>query len=224
MILVATSHASLSAPLARRLALSRTGAKSFRGPVGSKDVLLVETDPGPEGTMVALEGLPAGERPALAVAAGLAAAILPGIRAGDIVVDLRGVEAGWLKAAKEAVVEPKLPLHLGPLASVPAWGAPGWKAELAGRVRASAADVHSSLLRQWCERTATPFMAVMAILEERDEDVPADLPRTADALELARYAAGHPTAAGAAVRLWSRRDLASSRLALFLDRLFRLQS
>ena len=204
-------------PLVQRLSLSPGGRKSFHGSVRGQEVLLVETDPGPEGTMVALEWLPKGVRPSLAVSAGAAAALHDGMKAGDAVVDLRGLDAGWLKAAKLASEESGVRLHLGPVASVPAWGGPGWKAELASKVRASAADVWSGPLRQWCERTSTPFMAVKVVIEEASEELPEDLPRPAAPGELWRRALDRPAEALAAFRQWRRQERAARNLAAFME-------
>lgn len=194
MILLTAATPWESAPLARALGLSPAdpfppgSARLFRGKVGGREVLLVETGMGPLRTREALTSLN-GTVPEAVVSSGLAGALQDQLRGGDLVADLRGAPLAVARRARAVAEELGVALHLGALLSEDAVVAdPAAKARLGRERRAAAVDMESAAVREWAEGRRAPFLAIRAVLDAVDERLPDGVPAGDSWPDLARYA------------------------------------
>jgi nucleoside phosphorylase len=174
-----------------------------------------------------LAGPGAPNHPGMAFVVGLAGGCAPGLQPGDVVVgdpvagsggELDGrADPALLARAERALRAAGLRYRVGRLLTVDGVvTSPAGKAGVFGSHGALAVDMESAHVIAWARRVGVPALAVRAVADGPDDDVPAELLRTVGADGRMRPAAvahllGRPALASAAWRLGrrSRRGLAS---------------
>lgn len=156
-------------------------------------------------------------RPALTViSSGLAGALQPDVRCGDLVADFREAPLELLQSARSTAERLKMPLHLGAFISAERVLKSAEKREHGIKNRALAVDMESGALREWTKAHGGTFMAVRSILDELDDDLPDDVPGEG-AVEALRFAARHWKKIPKLAALGLRQRRAMKRLTTFLE-------
>jgi hypothetical protein len=153
----------------------------------------------------------------LALSAGLAGALDPGLSTGDIVVDLGPEDRALEAAAREAAGRRGLRLRLDRIADADCVLGPEAKASLRSATGAAAVDMEGRALRCWAQGRGLASVNARVILDEAAGAVPACFPDPDDAWALARGILSRPTLLPSLlVAGWrARRCLAG--LAVFLE-------
>jgi adenosylhomocysteine nucleosidase len=204
-----------------------------QGRLDGRRVVLVESGVGRENAARATHALVDAHRPLRIVSAGFAGGLDPALRPGDLVVADSLVDlAGALHTFHTLQTLPTLhssSFRVGRLLTVDrVVREPGEKQELGRKHEALAADMESLAVAEVCRQRDVPFLAVRAISDTADEELPRDVER------LLAQTSG-PARWGAAVRsIWRRpsslKDLlrlrqraleTSDRLAKFLAEVIR---
>jgi len=155
--------------------------------------------------------------PALTViSSGLAGALQPGVRTGDLVADVREAPLELVQSMRETAEKRKLPIHMGVFLSANRVLHPAEKRELGTKQRALAVDMESGALRDWTRARGGTFLAIRAVLDEIDDDLPEDAPSNG-ALGTLAYAARHWRMLPKLAALGLRQGRAMRRLAIFLQ-------
>ena len=180
-------------------------------------VTLVRTGIGAASAKAAMERLDLPERgeQLLVISSGLAGALQPELRSGDLVADVREAPLELVQAARATAERLKLPLHMGVFAAVDRVASAADKRAL-GAKRMVAVDMESGALREWTKARGGTFLAIRAVLDELDEDVPADIPGEG-AVETLKFAARHWRRIPKLAALGLRQGRAMKRLAVFLE-------
>lgn len=181
-------------PLARALGLLPDGPALWRGSVGARRAVLVETGMGSASTAAALErvlGTANGGTPGLAVSTGLCGGLQPGIKSGDLVLDVHGAPLEFALAARPAAERVQVPLHIGAIADADHVLLPAEKRALGAKARAAGVDMESAAVRSWAAGRGSVFLAVRAVLDALEDSVPTLAPQDDTAFGLLRYAASH---------------------------------
>ncbi|MBI4422609.1 MAG: hypothetical protein HY554_02715 [Elusimicrobia bacterium] len=224
MILLTAATPWEAKPLARRwgLALERAPGpgRLYAGRVAGRELRLAQTGMGSAKTAAALQALEAGDAsaPAAVASVGLAGALQPGVRAGELVADLRGAPLDWLQAARETAGELRMPLHLGAIRSADRVLGPREKRELGAAQRAVAVDMETSAVRAWSERRGAVFVGVRAVFDELDERAPEGGPEDDSAGATLRFAASRWAELPRLVRFWPRQAGGMRVVGRFLER------
>lgn len=219
MIVVTAATRWESEPLARLWGLSPSTPGLLRGEAAGRKVALVETGIGAEKTREALRRLGV-EKVSVVLSAGLAGALQPGMRRGDIVLDLRGGPIERAEAARAIASRLGLALHMGAVASSErVLAAPAAKRALGLERRAAAVDMESAAVREWAASRGAEFLAVRVVLDELGDRLPEGVPEGDGPAELARYALARWKDIPLLLSLGLRQKRAMSSLARFLGEL-----
>jgi adenosylhomocysteine nucleosidase len=169
------------------------------------------------------------------ISIGLSGALSPDIGTGDVVVgecvktassggfgEYR-CDPGLLDIAAGAFTEDEMP-KIGPLLAVEkVIVASKDKKKLAGAYNCLAVDMESAGAARAAKKAGVPFIAVRAISDELDEDLPVDFNRFTvegrmDWPCFAFYVATHPGTIGPLIRLGRSSNLAVANLTAILDK------
>ncbi|MBI5210562.1 MAG: hypothetical protein HY927_11385 [Elusimicrobia bacterium] len=208
-------------PLAGRLGLAVRKGRVVEGLESGRRVLLLRTGMGSASvsrSLATIEAAAEGLRPLRCViSTGLAGALTPELRTGDIVADLRGDALSLAGAAQACSDGLGLRLCLGKVAhAATVLATPEQKAALARAAEACAVDMESEPLRRWASEHGWPFLSLRVILDAADESLPPGTPDPEDVAALAGYALFHPHRIGALVRLGLRTRRCMGNLAVYL--------
>ena len=224
MILVAAATPWEARPLAAALRLSAApgGAGLYSGVVAGRRIVLAEVGVGPERAAESLGRIDARDA-RLALSAGFAGALAPGLRPGDIVADMRGAPAGWGEQARRIASRMGAALRLGAVVSADHVCTPEEKRAL-GAAQGPLADdgplaidMETETVRQWARARGAAFVSARVVLDAADERVPAAAPESAAPAALARYVLRNYRDAAVLARLAVRRGPAMRRLCSFLN-------
>ncbi|MBI3297418.1 MAG: hypothetical protein HYZ75_04600 [Elusimicrobia bacterium] len=210
-------------PLARALGLVTDGPGLWRGTVGSRRSILVETGIGAAAAASAMErvfGSANGHTPGLAVSTGLCGALQPGLKPGDLVLDVHGAPVELALAAKPAAERAGVALHIGAIAHADHVLRPEEKRALGVKERAAAVDMESTAVRAWAEGRGSVFVAARAVLDSLEDTAPSSAPDGNTFPDLLRYAAAHwrelPHLAMTGLRTRAAMDALGRFLAIYL--------
>lgn len=204
-------------PIAAALGLSAKG-RTYRGFINKKEVLLIETGVGRERVQLALANL--GTLPSddlLVISAGLAGALQPDLRNGDLIGDVRNAPIEFVQAARQAAAAK---ISFGQILHGHKVLAPDEKLALSQTHRAIAVDMESTAVREWTAERGGIFLALRSILDELGGWVPAD-DLDEGTLASVRYAARNWRAVPTLVGLYFRQKKAMKALAPFLAQFLR---
>ncbi|TBR20866.1 hypothetical protein EPO15_11855 [bacterium] len=185
-----------SRPLAKALGLLPDGPGLWRGTLGARRGILLETGMGGPAAAAALErvfGKANGSTPGLIVSTGLCGALQPELRPGDLVVDVHGGPAELALAAPAAAKKAGVTLHIGAVADADHVLTAAEKRALAGKLRAAAVDMESAAVRLWAGGRGSDFLAARAVLDALAEDAPSQAPEGGSFAAALRFAAAHWT-------------------------------
>jgi nucleoside phosphorylase len=202
-------------PLAKGLGLSPAGEARFEGTVGGRKVVLIKTGMGSEKTSSVLQtGLVAGDF-GLALSAGLCGAMQPELKTGDLVADGASVELDYVVPLRETAEALGLRFHFGKLLHTNIVLAPEAKRKLGQDQRAVACDMETAAVRRWAS-TKIPVIGTRVVLDEINEEIPADAPEGEDAASLAKYALTHAAQLPRLIKTGMRSGRAMKNLTKFL--------
>lgn len=202
-------------PLTKGLGLSPAGNGRWEGSVGGRAVLLVKTGMGAIKTAAVLEkDFVAGDY-GLAISAGLCGAMQPGIRVGDIVADAQEVELDYVVPLRETAKSMGAPFHFGKILHTNIVLKPAAKAKLGAEYRAVACDMETAAVKRWAG-SRIPAFGVRVVLDEMNDEIPADAPESEDTAALARYALANAAKMPALIRTGLRSGRAMKNLTRFL--------
>jgi len=213
-------------PLLARLSAPRRAARRvWRGRIGSSEVCVATAGEGPRRAAETIARLLRDFPFRAILGVGIAGALSPGLREGEIFAarEIRAAggevfrpEESWLaRAAKVA----------GRVGAIVSDGEVRWtaaeKAELFSRQGGrgeAAADTESASWARAAARAGVPFLALRAILDEASEDLPAYLAAArrdgaTDRGAIVRHAIRHPRAVAELLRLRRRTRRAMEKLA-----------
>ncbi|MBI5624919.1 MAG: hypothetical protein HY924_14180 [Elusimicrobia bacterium] len=216
-VLVCAATSWEAGPLARGLRLGSFGLRLSDGVVTGKRVILLRTGMGAPRASASLEGLRDLPRLACGLSAGLAGALDPRLKAGDLVVDLGGSERRWEAAALKAAQRCGLPLRFGRVVTAASVLGPAEKAALAASTGAAAVDMETEALRSWSAGRGLPVLAARVILDEAAETAPAAFPDPDDRWALAAGVLARPLALPSLLVTGWRARQGLKALALFLE-------
>ncbi len=221
MILLATATPWETDPLKTRWRL-REGALAgcYEGSVSGHALRLLETGIGADSTKARLERLLAAEerfKPELVISSGLAGALQPGLKAGELVADLREAPLEIVRSARETAARLKLPLHLGAFYTSDRVLEPALKREAGRLKRALAVDMESASLRAWSAQRGAAFVGLRAVLDTVDGRLPSGVPESGGLAALARYVAEHVGEFPLMLRLWPAQRRGMDSLGRFLE-------
>lgn len=183
-----------SKPLAKALGLRPDGPGLWRGSLGERRGVLLETGIGGPNASAALDrafGTANGSTPGLLVSAGLCGSLQADVRPGDLVMDVHGSPLGLALSARPAAERAGVTLHMGAVADADHVLTASEKKALASKVRAAAVDMESAAVRSWAERRGSAFVAVRAVLDGLGDEAPASAPEDGSLGAALRFAAGH---------------------------------
>ncbi|OGR85822.1 MAG: hypothetical protein A3J74_04055 [Elusimicrobia bacterium RIFCSPHIGHO2_02_FULL_57_9] len=139
-------------------------------------VTLLKTGVGPKRTAAALARLEA-QRFAYVISTGLCGALQPGMKTGDLMIDIQGADLDLAQAAREIAGSLNVPIHFGKIAHSDRVASTFQeKAALGRRQRAGAVDMETSAIREWATRHKAQPLAIRAILDAMEDPLPGALP------------------------------------------------
>jgi hypothetical protein len=189
---------------------------------------------GPRATLLdRLEIRPASREPVELLVTGLAGGCGPDLRPGDVIVGdpvgtpgaeswSHGGDPGLRRRATRALDAARLRYQVGRLLTVDdVVTSPAAKAEWWATQRALAVDMESAHVLAWARRAGLPALAVRAVADGPEDDVPRELLGVVGADGRTRVRAvarllGRPALVGAAWRLGRRSQQALESLARFI--------
>lgn len=202
-------------PLAKGLGLSPAGEGRWEGLVSGHRVVLVKTGMGAIKTRERLEkGFVAGDF-GLVLSAGLCGATHADVKAGDLVFDAAEVEMDLVVPLRETARAAGLRFHFGRILHTNIVLKPAAKRALGSEQRTVACDMETAAVRRWAG-ARTPVAAARVVLDELDEELPADAPEGEDAASLARFALTHASSMPRLVAVGLRSGRAMRTLTRFL--------
>ncbi len=203
--------------MARRV-LVCAATKWEAGPLSRRlSAVVLRTGMGPQRARAALSAVPAEDHYDLAVSAGFAGALQPGIAPGDVVMDVREAPAEWPPLSREIAQRLGVRLHFGRIMhSDKVLAAPSAKRCLGEKERACAVDMETEAVRAWARERGAEALAVRVVLDAVDDELPAELPQGEDFPALARYALSRPASLPGLIRLGMRQRRAIAVLGDFL--------
>jgi adenosylhomocysteine nucleosidase len=154
---------------------------------------------------------------------GLAGALSPSLRIGDLVVD----KGKWLGADVLAAAAP-LTVHLGKIITIDEIVGARGKRELAAGLATgeiACVDMESAAVMKICDQRRIPFLLVRVVSDLADEDLPLDFNACRDAsgrisnAKVLRAVAQKPQALKGLLELNRRAGLGAENLAVFVERL-----
>lgn len=216
------------------------GLRGFKGRIGSEEVFLVATGIGiaraRESARRALQMLP---QPRMVISTGVAGALAPGLKAGELVLAGRlMIETGddsdfeetsrlapdTAKSIQETLHCGGLACSIGTLLTVRRVLA-GAEAKGAAYARsgALAVDMESAAIAAELAGSAAPFVCLRAVMDEADDEIPgAELPDETgyvSPLKAAAYFLKNPTALAQVPAMLRNLSRATSKIALGLEAL-----
>lgn len=203
------------APLAKALGLFEEVPGRAEGVVGGRKVVLLKTGIGAKNAADALGGGFSPSDFGLAISAGLCGAMRKEAGTGHVVADARDADLDLVKRLRETALKLALPFHFGKILHTNIVLKPAAKKALGDEQRALACDMETAALRRWADGK-TDAIAVRVVLDEVDEEIPADVPEGEDAASLARYALAHASSLPALIRTGIRSARAMRTLSAFL--------
>ncbi len=202
-------------PLAKGLGLTRTGEARFEGTVGGRKVVLIKTGMGAAKTSAMLEkDLVAGDF-GLAFSAGLCGAMQPELKTGDVVADGANVELDLVVPLRETAAALNIPFHFGKILHTNIVLTPAKKRALGAEHRMLACDMETAAVRRWAQRKLS-VIGARVVLDEIDEEIPADAPQSEDTATLARYALTHAASLPRLIKTGMKSGRAMKNLTKFL--------
>jgi adenosylhomocysteine nucleosidase len=205
-----------------------------QGRLHGRSVVLVESGPGRERAARATHALLDAHRPPRVVSAGFAGGLDPALCHGDLVladtiVDCQGQDAPLLLEEAAPMVPDTFSCRVGRLLAVDRIiRLPSEKRELGVKHQALACDMESLAVAEVCRQRGVPLLAVRAISDTADEELPADIEKLlAQASGPARWGTAigsilrRPSSLKDLLRLRHRAIEASDRLAKFLAEIIR---
>ncbi|MBI5596939.1 MAG: hypothetical protein HY928_12680 [Elusimicrobia bacterium] len=177
-------------PIARALGLLAERPALWTGTVGVRRAALLETGIGAAAAKTALErayGLANGSTPALVLSTGLCGALQPGLRTGDIVMDLHGAPLDLARRALGAAERGGVRLHVGSFAHADRVLSPADKRALGLRTRAAAVDMESAAIRSWAETRGSGFLTARAVLDALEQTAPSSAPDGEDLRDILSF-------------------------------------
>jgi len=217
--------------LARVRAPRRAGRRVWRGRVGSADVCVATTGEGQGRAAESIARLLRDFHFRAILGIGIAGALSPGLREGEIFAaseiraaggDVFRPEASWLARAAKVSERVGVIVSDGDVR----WTAAEKAALFArqGGPGEAAADTESASWARASAQAAVPFLALRAILDEASEDLPAYLAAArsdgaTDRPAIVRHALRHPRAVPELLELRRRTRRAMARLADAAERL-----
>jgi adenosylhomocysteine nucleosidase len=170
------------------------GLRGFKGRIGNEDLFLVATGIGvAQARESARRALRTLGRPRLVISTGVAGALAPDLKAGDIVIanrllleespdsacaEVARLSPGIEQALSDTLSRMALTVVSGPLLTA-GWLLAGAAAKRAafGRSGAIAVDMESAALAAEVAGAGIPFVCVRAVMDEADDEIPgAQLP------------------------------------------------
>lgn len=202
-------------PLAKALGLPASGEGRWDGLACGRRIVLLKTGMGELKTRSVLNrDCVAGDH-GLVISAGLCGALQPGVKTGDIVADAQDVELDYVTTLKETAEALGLPFHFGKILHTNIVLKPDMKRRLGTEQRGLACDMETAAVRRWAGGR-TPVVGLRAVLDELDEEVPADAPESERPAALARYALAHTSELPLLIRTGLRSARAMKRLSIFI--------
>jgi adenosylhomocysteine nucleosidase len=220
------------------------GLRGFRGRIGGEEIALVATGIGAaqarESARRALETLP---RPRLVISTGVAGALAPDLKAGDLIIadglilevdqpdqndrtaqEPISVSPDGVRLAQQALERAGLRFATGPLLTAGrVLATPNDKRAAHRQTGAIAVDMESAVIALAAAAVSAPFISVRAVLDEADHEVPgADLPDAAGhvaPLKAAAFFLGNPAALARVPALLRNLNRATNSLAAALEAL-----
>ncbi|MBI5629480.1 MAG: hypothetical protein HY921_01210 [Elusimicrobia bacterium] len=207
-------------PLAKSLGLGEAeGALRSGILAGGAKATLLRTGMGPGRAAVSLEALKA-EDFSMVLSVGLAGALQPGLKSGDLVADLQGCDLQILETMRAAAYARSAPIYFGRvLHSDRILCEPGDKSDLGRRERAIAVDMESAAIRAWAGRRGVASLVLRAVLDEVEDRLPSEPPVCESWSAGVAYLARHPAQAPWLVSLGLKQKKALKALAAFLAEL-----
>lgn len=200
-------------PLAKALGLTPASDARWEGTVAGRKVVLLKTGIGAKNAADALAGGFAAADFGLAISAGLCGGMQNEAKTGDIVADAREVDLDFVKPLRETALKLATPFHFGKILHTNIVLAPAVKKALGQEQRALACDMETASLRRWSpEKT----IGVRVVLDEVNEELPADAPEGEDALSLARFALKNASSLPSLIGTGLRTARAMKTLSTFL--------
>ena len=148
---------------------------------------------------------------------GFAGATQPGVASGTLLFDVWGEDAEARELAKRVASELGLAYQLGPIRSADRVLATRAEKEAFGRTRrALAVDLENEAVREWARARKVPSLAVKAVFDELEQELPLDTPASAGAADSAAYLAKHWRDLPLLVSLWRRQRRSMLTLTTFL--------
>ncbi len=202
-------------PVAKALGLSSADGIRHEGQASSgTPLLLIKTGIGRDNAARALADI---HEARVVVSTGFCGALQPGMRSGDLVADLRGIETPWVEAAREAASAQGVKLHFGKIADSAVVCGPAEKALIAAKERAAAVDMETAAVRRWADAAKVPVLAIRAVLDEAGDRLPAP-PAGEEIDKLARYVLSNILSLPLLAATGLRQRRAAAALAGFLSR------
>ena len=202
-------------PLAKGLGLTPAGVGRHEGTVGGRKVVLIKTGMGAVKTADALNnGFVAGDY-GVALSVGLCGAMQPELKTGDIVADVNEIEMDYVVPLRETAESLGMKFHFGRILHTNVVLSPAIKRKLGQENRVLACDMETAAVRRWAA-AKLPVIGARVVLDELDEELPADAPEGEDAAALARYALAHASRLPSLIRTGLRSGRAMKNLTRFL--------
>ena len=158
--------------------------------LGERSLAAVVSGPGRGAAQRATETLIQAHRPRLVVSAGFAGGLSPDLKPADVVMARRIVRLAGPAVALEPTMLERFQVDgvaIGPFAEVEAIvAAAEAKRAWSERTEAVACDMESAAVAEVCIAHATPFLAIRAVTDAVDEDLPNDLAPLIEARGTAR--------------------------------------
>lgn len=183
---------------------------------GRPNLKILRTGMGPVKARQAAERLEIDGSGLIVISSGLAGALQPGMRCGDLAADVREAPLELVQAARADAEKLKLPIHMGVFAAVDHVVTATEKREL-GAKRMVAVDMESGALRDWTRAKGGTFLAFRAVFDELEEDLPTEIPGEG-LFETLRFAARHWKRIPTLAALGRRQRKAMHHLADFLGK------
>lgn len=213
-ILITAATKWEAAPLAKALKLALTEDGRYEGTISGRRVMLLKTGIGAKNTADKLNGLN-GDEWSLVISAGLCGSMQKDVHRGDIVADVGGAEFDYVRPLKETAIANAIPFHFGKILHTNIVLKPDAKRALGAEQRAIACDMETAAVRRWSDRKI-PTIAVRAVLDEVEDELPSDAPEGEDAASLARYVLARASSLPALIRTGWRSARAMKTLARYL--------
>lgn len=195
------------------LRIESQGLVVRQGGLRGRHVVLVDSGVGSARAARATELLIAGHKPAWIISAGLAGGLVSHVRRGDFIMADSVADSAGRSLAIDLHVDPseaaKHPhMHVGRILSIDHLAAtPAEKRTLGEEHLALAVDRESFAVAEVCRASATRFLAIRAVLDPLEEELPEELGR------LSRRQSGVRRVGGLVGAVWNRPSAAKDLLA-----------